>query len=193
MNGRTIRARILLEEALVLGLDLADLIAADVEGASRLPTVSAYIETIAPTFTPPPPPRTGPTGASPSPTSAAAASPTSRWRTSSPWSTRPPLGPNANALGARGGRRGRVVSPPCEPCSAERPTPDSSPSTPPPSSPNPDEPAAAAEPSTTTTPRADQREAALGSTTPCSAPPPGTPMSARRHSTIFGRARACLD
>ena len=48
MNGRTIRARVLLEEALVLGLDLADLIAA---GASRLPTVGPYIETVAPTFT----------------------------------------------------------------------------------------------------------------------------------------------
>jgi integrase len=42
----------LLEEAHALGLDLADLIAADTTGPNRMPTVRAYIEVIAPTFTP---------------------------------------------------------------------------------------------------------------------------------------------
>ena len=51
MNRRQFRARVLLEEARVLGLDLADLIAADAAGASRPPTGAAYIETIVPTFT----------------------------------------------------------------------------------------------------------------------------------------------
>jgi hypothetical protein len=41
----------MLEEARVLGLDLADLIAADTIAATQLPTVSSYLETIAPTFT----------------------------------------------------------------------------------------------------------------------------------------------
>ncbi len=149
MNGRTIRARILLEEARVLGLDLADLIAADVEGASRLPTVSAYIETIAPTFT-----------------AATAATYRPYWRL-----TAAHLGGRrltditvedllavvdaaaARAQRQRPGSTGRASRESCvaacEPCSAERSTPDSSPSTPPPSSPNPDGPAAAAEPSTT--------------------------------------------
>lgn len=51
MSARALRARVLLEEARVLGVDLADLIAADVAGSSRLPTVADYIEAIAPTFT----------------------------------------------------------------------------------------------------------------------------------------------
>jgi integrase len=41
----------LLEEARALGLDLADLIAADTAGAHRMPNVRTYIEVIAPTFT----------------------------------------------------------------------------------------------------------------------------------------------
>lgn len=51
MNRRQLRARVMLEEARVLGLDLADLIAADTIAAAQLPTVSSYLETIAPTFT----------------------------------------------------------------------------------------------------------------------------------------------
>jgi hypothetical protein len=51
MSGSPLRARMLLEEAHALGLDLADLIAADTAGAHRMPTVRAYIEVIAPTFT----------------------------------------------------------------------------------------------------------------------------------------------
>ena len=51
MSGSPLRARMLLEEAHALGLDLADLIAADT-GPNRMPTVRAYIEVIAPTFTP---------------------------------------------------------------------------------------------------------------------------------------------
>jgi hypothetical protein len=42
---------VLLEEARALGVDLVDLIAADVADPARLPTVAAYIEAIAPTFT----------------------------------------------------------------------------------------------------------------------------------------------
>lgn len=50
MTGSALRARMLLEEAHSLGLDLADLIAADTAGAARMPTVRAYVEAIAPTF-----------------------------------------------------------------------------------------------------------------------------------------------
>ena len=50
MNRRQLRARIVLDEARALGLDLADLIAADAAGA-ELPTVSSYIDEIAQTFT----------------------------------------------------------------------------------------------------------------------------------------------
>ena len=50
MNRRLVRARIVLDEARALGLDLADLIAADAAGA-ELPTMSSYIAEIAPTFT----------------------------------------------------------------------------------------------------------------------------------------------
>ncbi len=52
MNGLQLRARMVLEEARSLGLGLADLIAADTTGAARIPTVGAYIETIAPAFSP---------------------------------------------------------------------------------------------------------------------------------------------
>jgi integrase/recombinase XerC len=52
VTGSPLRARMLLEEAHALGLDLADLIAADTVGAARMPTVRAYIEAIAPTFSP---------------------------------------------------------------------------------------------------------------------------------------------
>ena len=52
MNQRQLRARIVLDEARALGLDLADLIAADAADAAgvELPTVSSYIAEIAPTF-----------------------------------------------------------------------------------------------------------------------------------------------
>ena len=52
MTDLQLRARVILSEARVLGLDLADLIAADTDGETHRPTVGAYIETIAPTFTP---------------------------------------------------------------------------------------------------------------------------------------------
>ena len=52
MTDRPLRARLLLEEAHALGLDLADLIAADIVGGARIPTVRAYVEAIAATFTP---------------------------------------------------------------------------------------------------------------------------------------------
>lgn len=51
MTGTHLRARVLLEEAHALGVDLADLIAADRAAAARIPTVAAFIETVAPTFT----------------------------------------------------------------------------------------------------------------------------------------------
>lgn len=51
MTGSQLRARVLLAEARALGLDLADLIAADSAEAARIPTVGSFIETIAPTFT----------------------------------------------------------------------------------------------------------------------------------------------
>lgn len=53
MTGRQLRARVLLEEARVLGLDLADLIAPDTTGSVAFPTVRSYLEAIAPTFIPP--------------------------------------------------------------------------------------------------------------------------------------------
>jgi len=46
-----LRARVLLEEARVLGIGLADLIAADTTGAARLPTLADYLASVAPTFT----------------------------------------------------------------------------------------------------------------------------------------------
>jgi integrase len=52
VTGSPLRARVFLEEARALGLDLADLIAADTAGPNRIPTARAYIEAIAPTFTP---------------------------------------------------------------------------------------------------------------------------------------------
>ena len=52
MTDLQLRARVLLGEARALGLDLADLIAADTQGETHRPTVRAYIDTIAPTFTP---------------------------------------------------------------------------------------------------------------------------------------------
>lgn len=52
MTDLQLRARVLLGEARALGLDLADLIAADTDGETHCPTLAAYIETIAPTFTP---------------------------------------------------------------------------------------------------------------------------------------------
>lgn len=51
MNTRSLRARIVLDEARALGLDLADLIAADASGVA-LPTLGVYIDEIAATFTP---------------------------------------------------------------------------------------------------------------------------------------------
>ena len=51
MSEPQLRARLLLEEAHALGIDLADLIAADTTCAARISTVTNYIETIAPTFT----------------------------------------------------------------------------------------------------------------------------------------------
>lgn len=52
MNRRQLRARIVLDEARALGLDLADLIAADTTGG-ELPTVSSYIAEIALAGSPP--------------------------------------------------------------------------------------------------------------------------------------------
>jgi integrase/recombinase XerC len=49
VNQRQLRARIVLDEARALGLDLADLIAAD-NSSTALPTVSAYLAEIEPTF-----------------------------------------------------------------------------------------------------------------------------------------------
>lgn len=51
MNRRQLRARVVLEEACVLGVDLADLMAADSIAAAQLPTVNSYLEAVAPTFT----------------------------------------------------------------------------------------------------------------------------------------------
>jgi integrase len=48
VNTRTLRARIVLDEARALGIDLADLIAAD--RAAALPTLGAYLDEIAVTF-----------------------------------------------------------------------------------------------------------------------------------------------
>lgn len=50
MNTRTVRARIVLDEARTLGIDLADLIAAEHSGAA-LPTLAGYLDEIAATFT----------------------------------------------------------------------------------------------------------------------------------------------
>lgn len=50
MNSRTMRARIVLDEARSLGIDLSDLIAADAAGPA-LPTLAAYLDEIAVTFT----------------------------------------------------------------------------------------------------------------------------------------------
>jgi integrase/recombinase XerC len=47
VTGSPLRARMLLQEAHALGLDLADLIAADTGGPNRIPTVRAYIATAA--------------------------------------------------------------------------------------------------------------------------------------------------
>jgi integrase len=58
MVDRRLRARVLLGEAAALGIDLADLIAAGLDGSadtatpSRVPTVADYVETIKATFTP---------------------------------------------------------------------------------------------------------------------------------------------
>ncbi len=52
MIDRTLRARVLLEEAHHLGLDLRDLIAAGGDLDHRIPTLAAFIDSIAPTFTP---------------------------------------------------------------------------------------------------------------------------------------------
>lgn len=49
-----LRARVLMEEARALGLDLADMVAADTAIGAQRPTVGAYIEAIAPTFLPAP-------------------------------------------------------------------------------------------------------------------------------------------
>ena len=51
MSDRQLRARVLLEEAHALGLDLADLIAAGTAHGERIPTLRAYIDAVAPTFT----------------------------------------------------------------------------------------------------------------------------------------------
>lgn len=51
MIDRSLRARIILEEARTLGVELADLIAAHAT-SQPLPTLSAYIDAIAPTFNP---------------------------------------------------------------------------------------------------------------------------------------------
>lgn len=52
MIDRTLRARVLLEEVHRLGLDPRDLIAAGGALDDRVPTLAAFIDTIAPTFTP---------------------------------------------------------------------------------------------------------------------------------------------
>ncbi len=52
MIDRTLRARVLLEEAHRLGLDLSDLIAAGGDLGDRIPTVAAFVDSIGPTFTP---------------------------------------------------------------------------------------------------------------------------------------------
>jgi integrase len=51
MTDRQLRARILLEEAHALGIELDDLLAA-ARTTTAIPTVAAYLDTIAPTFTP---------------------------------------------------------------------------------------------------------------------------------------------
>lgn len=50
MIDRQLRARIVLEEAATIGVDLADLIAAHTAGGAALQTVSSYLAMIAPTF-----------------------------------------------------------------------------------------------------------------------------------------------
>lgn len=50
MNRRQLRARLLLEEARILGVDVADLVAA-ATAEPALVTVEAWITEIAPTFT----------------------------------------------------------------------------------------------------------------------------------------------
>lgn len=52
MIDRTLRARVLLEEAHRLGLDLRDLIAAAGDLDDRVPTLAAFVDSIAATFTP---------------------------------------------------------------------------------------------------------------------------------------------
>lgn len=51
MSDLQLRARVVLEEAHALGIDLVDLIAAGTTSAARIPTVAAYLRTIMPTFT----------------------------------------------------------------------------------------------------------------------------------------------
>lgn len=51
MSDSRLRARVLLEEAHALGIDLADLIAADTTSVARIPTLADYLESVAPTFT----------------------------------------------------------------------------------------------------------------------------------------------
>lgn len=51
MRDPQLRARVLLAEARALGLDLADLIAADTTSAARIPTVADYLESVESTFT----------------------------------------------------------------------------------------------------------------------------------------------
>lgn len=52
MIDRALRAKVLLDEAHALGLDLAELIAAETDNPSRVPTLAAFIDAIASSFTP---------------------------------------------------------------------------------------------------------------------------------------------
>lgn len=52
MTDRQLRARVLLEEAKALGIDLGDLLAAAGTATAAMPTVASYVASIASTFTP---------------------------------------------------------------------------------------------------------------------------------------------
>ncbi len=52
MTDRQLRARVLLEEAKALGIDLGDLLAAAGTATAAMPAVASYVASIASTFTP---------------------------------------------------------------------------------------------------------------------------------------------
>lgn len=150
MIDRQLRARVLLDEARALGIEVADLVAADTNTAARLPTVGEFIEMIAPTFTPS-------TAATYQPYWRLAVarlgdrhSSTSRSRTSPRSSLMPPPARSNVAPTAPAEHHRRAASPRYGHCSAAPSTPVSSPSTRPPRSPNPAGLAVAAEPWMTT-------------------------------------------